>query len=73
MSLKKKFKQYISSSEKRIDILYGSSKYTSLVMAFLFFLSYFCISAGFYQEYFNPIFLPLYIGFLLSFIVFLSV
>jgi hypothetical protein len=72
MTLKKNFKKYMSDGKKRVAILYTSSKLVFLIMAFLFFLSYFCISAGFYDEYFIPAFLPLYSAFIVSLILFLS-
>jgi len=57
----KKPKQYMTHPEKRMTVLYTSSKNVSLIMAFLFFLSYFCISASFYDNYFVLVFLPFYI------------
>lgn len=67
MSLKKTLKKYFWNAEKKIDVIYTSSKVVFLVMTLLFFSLFYCLSSSFYDEFLSVFFLPVYLAFLLAF------
>jgi len=72
MTIKKSFKKYILNPSERRKILYVSSKRFFMCCAFVFFLVYFLLSANYYPELTSFLFLPVYISFVLSLVIFLS-
>ena len=73
MSLKNILQSTLSNPKEYIEILYTSSKVLFITLAVLFFVSYFCISAKFYDTLFFQFFLALYISFIVSFEIFVCI
>ena len=73
MSLKNTFMELGGNTKMRIHLLYMSSKIVFSIEAFLFFVIYFCVSANFYASLIQYFFLPLYLGFIATFTIFLCI
>ena len=66
MSLKLTLKKHFWNAEKRIDVLYSSSKIVFLLLTFMYFIIYYCVSARFFDEVLSIFFLPVYLSFVMS-------
>lgn len=73
MSLKKKLLEYLKQSSKRIELLYSSIKIVFISVLFLFFLLYFFVSGGLYEDILTPFLFPLYVSFVFSFVSYLCI